>query len=314
MDKIGIIGLGYVGLPLAVEFGKLLDVVGFDINQERINELKRKYDRTREVEPHELEASTLLKYSSNIDDLKDVTYFIVTVPTPIDEFKNPDLTPVKSASRTVGRVLKKGDIVIYESTVYPGCTEEICVPILEQESGLAFNKDFFCGYSPERINPGDKLHRITTIKKVTSGSTPEVAEKIDQLYKKIIKAGTHKASSIKVAEAAKVIENAQRDINIAFVNELALIFDRMNIDTHEVLEAAGTKWNFLPFKPGLVGGHCIGVDPYYLTYKAEGIGYHPEVINAGRRINDNMGSHIASQVIKLMAQHKQPIHGSNILI
>jgi len=314
MDKIGIIGLGYVGLPLAVEFGKLLDVVGFDINQARINELKRKYDRTREVEPTELEASTLLKYSSNIDDLKDVTYFIVTVPTPIDEFKNPDLTPVKSASRTVGRVLKKGDIVIYESTVYPGCTEEICVPILEQESGLSFNKDFFCGYSPERINPGDKQHRITTIKKVTSGSTPEVAEKIDQLYKKIIVAGTHKASSLKVAEAAKVIENSQRDLNIAFVNELALIFERIGIDTHEVLEAAGTKWNFLPFKPGLVGGHCIGVDPYYLTHKAESVGYHSEVILAGRRINDNMGIHIANSVIKLMAQKELPINKADILI
>jgi len=314
MEKIGIIGLGYVGLPLAVEFGKVIDVVGFDINQERINELKKGYDRTREVEPEELKQAARLSYSSDLSDLKSVNYFIVTVPTPVDQYKKPDLFPLISASKTVGSVLKKGDIVIYESTVYPGCTEEDCVPILEKLSGLKFNVDFFCGYSPERINPGDKLHRVSTIKKVTSGSTPQIAEKVDQLYKRIIVAGTHKASSIKVAEAAKVIENAQRDINIAFVNELALIFNKMGIDTHEVLEAASTKWNFLPFKPGLVGGHCIGVDPYYLTYKAEGIGYHPEVINAGRRINDNMGPHIASQVIKLMAQHKHPIHGSNILI
>lgn len=314
MEKIGIIGLGYVGLPLAVEFGKVVDVVGFDINHERINELKKGHDRTHEVESEELKQATKLIYSSDLADLKSVNYFIVTVPTPVDQYKKPDLSPLISASKTVGSALKKGDIVIYESTVYPGCTEEDCVPILEKLSGLKFNIDFFCGYSPERINPGDKLHRVSTIKKVTSGSTPEVAEKVDQLYKKIITAGTHKASSIKVAEAAKVIENAQRDINIAFVNELALIFNKMGIDTHEVLEAAGTKWNFLPFKPGLVGGHCIGVDPYYLTHKAEGIGYHPEVINAGRRINDNMGPHIASQVIKLMAQHKHAIHGSNILI
>ena len=314
MEKIGIIGLGYVGLPLAVEFGKVVDVVGFDINQERIEELKKGFDRTKEVESDELKSSKKLTYSSDLKDLKSANYFIVTVPTPVDEYKKPDLSPLITASKTVGGVLKKGDIVIYESTVYPGCTEEDCVPILEKVSGLKYNVDFFCGYSPERINPGDKQHRVTTIKKVTSGSTPEVAEKVDQLYKKIITAGTHKASSLKVAEAAKVIENAQRDINIAFVNELALIFDRMGIDTQEVLEAAGTKWNFLPFRPGLVGGHCIGVDPYYLTHKAESVGYHPEVIIAGRRINDNMGAHIAGKVIKLMAQHELPIHKSNILM
>ncbi len=314
MEKIGIIGLGYVGLPLAVEFGKVLDVVGFDINEDRIKELVKGYDRTREVEPGELRSASKLKYTASVEDIKDRNYFIVTVPTPIDEFKNPDLRPLKSASNTVGQVLKKGDIVIYESTVYPGCTEEICVPILEKVSGLVFNKDFFCGYSPERINPGDKQHRVTSIKKVTSGSTPEIAEKVDQLYKKIIHAGTHKASSLKVAEAAKVIENSQRDLNIAFVNELALIFERIGIDTHEVLEAAATKWNFLPFKPGLVGGHCIGVDPYYLTHKAESLGYHPEVILSGRRINDNMGIHVANSVIKLMAQHELPINRADILI
>jgi UDP-N-acetyl-D-galactosamine dehydrogenase len=314
MEKVGIIGLGYVGLPLAVEFGKVLDVVGFDINEDRIKELAKGYDRTREVEPDELKSSTKLRYTSRIEDIRDRNYFIVTVPTPIDEFKKPDLRPLESASKSVGQVLKKGDVVIYESTVYPGCTEEICVPILEKISGLVFNKDFFCGYSPERINPGDKLHRVTTIKKVTSGSTPEIAEKVDQLYKRIIQAGTHKASSLKVAEAAKVIENSQRDLNIAFVNELALIFERIGIDTHEVLEAAGTKWNFLPFKPGLVGGHCIGVDPYYLTHKAESVGYHPEVILSGRRINDNMGIYVANCVIKLMAQHELPINKSDILI
>ncbi|MBX2944691.1 MAG: nucleotide sugar dehydrogenase [Cyclobacteriaceae bacterium] len=314
MDKIGIIGLGYVGLPLAVEFGKVMEVVGFDINKERIEELKKGHDRTREVEDHELKSATKLTYSHDLNDLKAVNYFIVTVPTPVDEYRKPDLRPLQSASKTVGAVIKKGDIVIYESTVYPGCTEEDCIPIVEQVSGLKYNVDFFGGYSPERINPGDKLHRVTTIKKVTSGSTPEIAEKVDQLYRKIITAGTHKASSIRVAEAAKVIENAQRDINIAFVNELALIFDKMGIDTHEVLEAAGTKWNFLPFKPGLVGGHCIGVDPYYLTYKAESLGYHPEVILAGRRINDNMGAHIAGNVIKLMAQNQLPVYGSDILV
>ncbi len=314
MEKIGIVGLGYVGLPLAVEFGKVVDVIGFDINKERIEELRKGYDRTKEVTTEELKSSTKLSYSYDQAELRGVNYFIVTVPTPVDEYKKPDLRPLESASKTVGAVLKKGDIVIYESTVYPGCTEEICVPVLEKVSGLKFNVDFFCGYSPERINPGDKLHRVSTIKKVTSGSTPEIAEKVDQLYKKVVVAGTHKASSIKVAEAAKVIENSQRDINIAFVNELALIFERIGIDTHEVLEAAGTKWNFLPFKPGLVGGHCIGVDPYYLTHKAESLGYHPQVILSGRRINDNMGAHIANRVIKLMSQNELPINKANVLV
>lgn len=313
-DRIGIIGLGYVGLPLAVEFGKVIEVVGFDINQKRIEELRQGHDRTDEVSDSELKEAKGLSYSSNPDDLRQVNYFIVTVPTPVDEYKKPDLSPLISASRTVGSVIKKGDVVIYESTVYPGCTEEACIPVVERQSGLKFNVDFFAGYSPERINPGDKQHRVSTIKKVTSGSTPEIAEKVDQLYKRVIKAGTHKASSIKVAEAAKVIENSQRDINIAFVNELALIFERMGIDTHEVLEAAGTKWNFLPFKPGLVGGHCIGVDPYYLTYKAEGLGYRPEVILSGRRINDNMGIHVANAVIKQMARHDLPINKSQILV
>jgi UDP-N-acetyl-D-galactosamine dehydrogenase len=314
VEKIGIIGLGYVGLPLAVEFGKSMDVIGFDINQSRIDELKKGYDRTLEVDEAELRSSTKLTFSTKLEDLATANYFIVTVPTPVDEYRNPDLTPLQSASRTVGSVLKKGDIVIYESTVYPGCTEEVCVPILEKVSGLKFNVDFFAGYSPERINPGDKQHRVADIKKVTSGSTPEIAEKVDQLYKKVIRAGTYKASSLKVAEAAKVIENSQRDVNIAFVNELALIFQRMGIDTHEVLEAAATKWNFLPFKPGLVGGHCIGVDPYYLTYKAQSLGYHPEVILSGRRINDNMGIFIANEVIKLMAKANLPISGGKILV
>lgn len=314
MEKIGIIGLGYVGLPLAVEFGKILDVVGFDINEERIKELKSGHDRTLEVDKKELATAAKLSFSSDAKDLKSVNYFIVTVPTPVDEYKTPDLTPLVKASETVGKVLKKGDTVIYESTVYPGCTEEDCVPVLERFSGLKFNVDFFCGYSPERINPGDKQHRLPTIKKVTSGSTPDVAEKVDQLYKRIITAGTHKASSIKVAEAAKVIENSQRDINIAFVNELALIFEKMGIDTHEVLTAAGTKWNFLPYKPGLVGGHCIGVDPYYLTYKADSLGYHPQVILAGRRINDNMGIHIANRVVKLMTQNDLPVNKAKVLV
>ena len=314
MENIGIIGLGYVGLPLAVEFGRILPVVGFDINAERIAELKKGHDRTREVTDEELRLASRLQFSMNPADLKDVNYFIVTVPTPIDAFKKPDLRPLMSASKTVGSVLKKGDIVIYESTVYPGCTEEVCVPILEEVSGLTFNKDFFCGYSPERINPGDKIHRVTSIKKVTSGSTPEIAGKVDELYRRVITAGTHRASSIKVAEAAKVIENSQRDINIAFVNELALIFEKVGIDTHEVLEAAGTKWNFLPFKPGLVGGHCIGVDPYYLTHKAESLGYHSDVILAGRRINDNMGIHIANRVIKLMSQNNLPINNASVLV
>ena len=314
MEKIGIIGLGYVGLPLAVEFGKIIETVGFDIDKERIQELGKAYDRTKEVTSGELGEAVKLSFSSDPADLKGVNYFVVTVPTPVDDYKQPDLRPLISASKTVGQALKRNDIVIYESTVYPGCTEEICVPVLEQTSGLIFNKDFFCGYSPERINPGDKQHRVTSIKKVTSGSTPEVALKVDQLYKRIITAGTHLASSLKVAEAAKVIENSQRDINIAFVNELAVIFERIGIDTHEVLQAAGTKWNFLPFKPGLVGGHCIGVDPYYLTHKAEGLGYRPEVILSGRRINDNMGMYIATRVIKLMAQHEQPIKGGRILV
>ena len=314
MDSVGIIGLGYVGLPLAVEFGKVMKTVGFDIDKKRIAELIKGHDRTREVSGNDLGLADKLSYSSNPDELKDINYFIVTVPTPVDDYKQPDLRPLVSASKTVGRVLKRNDIVIYESTVYPGCTEEICVPVLEQTSGLKFNLDFFCGYSPERINPGDKLHRLTTIRKITSGSTPAVAQKVDQLYKKIVKAGTHLASSLKVAEAAKVIENSQRDINIAFVNELAVIFDLIGIDTQEVLQAAGTKWNFLPFKPGLVGGHCIGVDPYYLTHKAEGLGYRPEVILSGRRINDNMGMYVATRVIKLMAQHEQPIKGGRILV
>lgn len=314
MEKIGVIGLGYVGLPLAVEFGKILDVVGFDINKDRIEELKKGFDRTLEVDEPELLSASKLSYSSNPEDLKSVNHFIITVPTPVDEFKTPDLTPLKKASETVGKVLKQGDIVIYESTVYPGCTEEDCVPVLEKFSGLKFNVDFYCGYSPERINPGDKQHRLPNILKVTSGSTPEIAERVDQLYKKIIVAGTHKASSLKVAEAAKVIENSQRDINIAFVNELSLIFEKMGIDTHEVLEAAGTKWNFLPYKPGLVGGHCIGVDPYYLTYKADSLGYHPQVILAGRRINDNMGIHIANRVIKLMTQNDLPVNKAKVLV
>ncbi|MFM9839123.1 MAG: nucleotide sugar dehydrogenase [Cyclobacteriaceae bacterium] len=314
MEKIGIIGLGYVGLPLAVEFGKVMEVVGFDINQTRIAELKSGFDRTLEVDKAELQGSKGLSFSYQPADLKGANYFIVTVPTPVDVYKKPDLTPLIKASETIGKVLKKGDVVIYESTVYPGCTEEDCVPVLEKFSGLKFNVDFFCGYSPERINPGDKQHRLPNIKKVTSGSTPEIAERVDQLYKKIIVAGTHKASSIKVAEAAKVIENSQRDINIAFVNELSLIFERMGIDTHEVLEAAGTKWNFLPYKPGLVGGHCIGVDPYYLTYKADSLGYYPQVILAGRRINDNMGIHIANRVIKLMTQNDLPIKKAAILV
>ena len=314
MDRLAIIGMGYVGLPLAVEFGKIMNVVGFDINKGRLSELTNGQDKTNEVSTNELKAAVKLKFSNDINDIKTANGYIVTVPTPVDEFKKPDLRPLESASATVGKVLKKGDIVIYESTVYPGCTEEVCVPVLEKTSGLKFNVDFFCGYSPERINPGDKEHRVSNIKKVTSGSTPAVAVKVDELYKKIVTVGTHRASSIKVAEAAKVIENSQRDLNIAFVNELALIFEKIGIDTQEVLEAAGTKWNFLNFKPGLVGGHCIGVDPYYLTYKAEGVGYRPEVILSGRRINDNMPIHVATCVIKLMAQHELPINKANILV
>jgi UDP-N-acetyl-D-galactosamine dehydrogenase len=312
--KLAIIGLGYVGLPLAVEFGKKRQVVGFDINQKRIDELKSGNDFTLETTAEELHDAKWLSYTTNLEDLRDCTCFIVTVPTPIDEHKRPDLTPLIKASESVGKVLKKGDIVIYESTVYPGATEEDCVPVLEKFSGLKFNQDFFCGYSPERINPGDKEHRVTTIKKVTSGSTPEIADKVDALYNEIITAGTHKASSIKVAEAAKVIENTQRDLNIALINELALIFNKMGIDTESVLLAAGSKWNFLPFRPGLVGGHCIGVDPYYLTHKAQQIGYHPEIILAGRRLNDSMGSYVVAQLVKAMMQRRIQVDGARILL
>jgi UDP-N-acetyl-D-galactosamine dehydrogenase len=312
--KITIIGLGYVGLPLAVEFGKKFSVVGFDINAKRLDELRAGHDRTLEVSAADLKDSSHLTFSSNIDDIRQSDYFIVTVPTPIDAYNRPDLTPLIKASETVGKALKPGAVVIYESTVYPGCTEEDCVPVLEKFSGLKFNKDFFCGYSPERINPGDKVHTVTKIRKITAGSTPEVAKAVDELYRSIITAGTHLAPSIKVAEAAKVIENSQRDINIAFVNELALIFARMGIDTLDVLEAAGTKWNFLPFRPGLVGGHCIGVDPYYLTHKAESVGYHPEIILAGRRLNDNMPAYVANRVVKLMIQKGHKVQGANVLV
>jgi UDP-N-acetyl-D-galactosamine dehydrogenase len=312
--KIGVVGLGYVGLPLAVEFGKRFSTVGFDIKQDRVDELRKGVDSTLEVDSAELKEADKLTCTTNLNDLKPCRVFIVTVPTPIDEYKRPDLTPLVKSSESVGKVLKKGDVVVYESTVYPGCTEEVCVPILERVSGLKFNKDFYAGYSPERINPGDKEHRVTTIRKVTSGSTPEVAEFVDALYRSIVKVGTHKASSIKVAEAAKVIENTQRDVNIALINELALIFNRLGIDTEEVLLAAGSKWNFLPFRPGLVGGHCIGVDPYYLTHKAQAIGYHPEMILAGRRINDNMGIYVAQQVTQLMIQRRIAVRDARILI
>ena len=312
--KLAIIGLGYVGLPLAVEFGKKYPVIGFDIKQARIDELKAGRDSTREVEPAELAAAQHLSFTADAAQLRACNVFIVTVPTPVDSAQRPDLTPLIKASETVGKVMPKGAIVIYESTVYPGATEEVCVPLLEKHSGLAFNRDFFAGYSPERINPGDKQHRLPTIRKVTSGSTPEIADFVDALYRSIITAGTHKASSIKVAEAAKVIENTQRDLNIALMNELALIFHRLGIDTLEVLEAAGSKWNFLPFRPGLVGGHCIGVDPYYLTHKAQEIGYHPEVILAGRRINDSMAGYVADEVVKLMTRRKMPVVDSKILI
>jgi UDP-N-acetyl-D-galactosamine dehydrogenase len=311
---IALIGLGYVGLPLAVEFGKKRKVIGFDINQSRVDELKRGVDLTLETTEQELADAVYLSYTTNIDDIKDCAIYIVTVPTPIDKHKRPDLTPLEKSSETVGIVLKKGDVVIYESTVYPGATEEVCVPILEKQSGLTFNKDFYCGYSPERINPGDKEHRVTTIKKITAGSTPEIATKVDELYQEIIVAGTHKASSIKVAEAAKVIENTQRDVNIDLINELALILNKLDIDTESVLEAAGTKWNFLPFRPGLVGGHCIGVDPYYLTHKAIEVGYNPEMILAGRRLNDNMGSYVADQVSKLMTKKRIHVVDANVLI
>lgn len=301
--KIAIIGLGYVGLPLAVEFGKKVPVVGFDIHQKRINELKLRQDHTLEVSPEELSQSAHLSYTADLEHLKDCNFFIVTVPTPIDLVNRPDLTPLKKASESIGKVLKKGDIVVYESTVYPGATEEVCIPVLEKISGLVFNQDFFAGYSPERINPGDKVNTLTKIKKITSGSTPEVATFVNEVYASIITAGTHQATSIKVAEAAKVIENTQRDLNIALVNELSVIFDRLNIDTIDVLEAAGSKWNFLPFRPGLVGGHCIGVDPYYLTHKAEEVGYHPQVILAGRRINDTMAQYVAQSTIKHMVKN-----------
>ncbi|MCQ4326961.1 Vi polysaccharide biosynthesis UDP-N-acetylglucosamine C-6 dehydrogenase TviB [Stutzerimonas stutzeri] len=312
--KLAIIGLGYVGLPLAVEFGKRRSVVGFDINQQRIDALKAGHDATLEVNDDELKEASQLVYSASLDDLKICNVFIVTVPTPIDEHKQPDLTPLIKASETIGSALKKGDIVIYESTVYPGATEEDCVPVLEKISGLRFNVDFFAGYSPERINPGDKEHRVTTIKKVTSGSTPAAADLVDALYREIITAGTHKASCIKVAEAAKVIENTQRDLNIALINELAIIFNRMGIDTEAVLQAAGTKWNFLPFRPGLVGGHCIGVDPYYLTHKAQSIGYHPEIILAGRRLNDGMGAYVVSQLVKAMLKRRIHVDGARVLV
>ena len=312
--KLSIVGLGYVGLPLAVEFGRKRSVVGFDINQRRIDELKAGNDFTLETTAEELAAAKHLSYTTNLDDLRACNCYIVTVPTPIDEHKRPDLTPLIKASETVGRVLKKGDIVIYESTVYPGCTEEDCVPVLEKYSGLKFNQDFFCGYSPERINPGDKEHRVTTIKKVTSGSTPEIADLVDALYNEIITVGTHKADSIKVAEAAKVIENTQRDLNIALINELALIFNKMGIDTEAVLKAAGSKWNFLPFRPGLVGGHCIGVDPYYLTHKAQAIGYHPEIILAGRRLNDSMGAYVVAQLVKAMTKRRIQVEGAKVLV
>ena len=311
---IAVIGLGYVGLPLAVEFGKKRTVVGYDINAKRIAELQAGHDHTLETEPEELRAARHLRLTTQLDDLRECNCFIVTVPTPIDEHKRPDLTPLLSASEAVGKVLKPGDIVIYESTVYPGATEEDCVPVLEKFSGLKFNRDFYAGYSPERINPGDKEHRVTTIKKVTSGSTPEVADLVDALYNEIITAGTHKAASIRVAEAAKVIENTQRDLNIALINELAIIFNKMGIDTEAVLQAAGSKWNFLPFRPGLVGGHCIGVDPYYLTHKAQAIGYHPEIILAGRRLNDSMGAYVVAQLVKAMTRRSIPIDGARILV
>jgi len=311
---IGIIGLGYVGLPLAVEFGKKYDVIGFDINEKRIKELIIGKDRTLEVTSEELSEAKKLSFTTKLEELKKASIFIVTVPTPVDDFKIPDLTPILKASETVGKVIKKGGIVVYESTVYPGCTEEDCVPIIEKFSGLKFNKDFYCGYSPERINPGDKEHRVSTIKKIVSGSTPEIAQALNKLYQSIITAGTHLAPSIKVAESAKVIENAQRDINIAFVNELSKLFDLMDIDTLDVLEAAGTKWNFLPFRPGLVGGHCIGVDPYYLTHKAVKVGYNPEIILAGRRINDQMGAFVANQLVKLMIKKEHKINNARVLV
>ena len=312
--KIAVIGLGYVGLPLAVEFGKKLPVIGFDINQNRINELKSGTDHTLEVDNEDLASAKQLRFSSDINELSECNFYIVTVPTPIDKHKQPDLTPLIKASTAIGNVLETGDIVVYESTVYPGATEEVCIPELERSSGLTFNKDFFAGYSPERINPGDKEHRVINILKVTAGSTPEVADLVDNVYNLIIKAGTHKAPSIKVAEAAKVIENTQRDVNIALINELAVIFNKMGIDTEAVLTAAGTKWNFLPFRPGLVGGHCIGVDPYYLTHKAQAIGYNPEIILAGRRLNDSMGEYVVTQLVKTMIKKRIQVEGAKVLI
>src|SRR6516225_9483567 len=311
--RIGVVGLGYVGLPLAVEFGKHFETIGFDVNPQRVAQLRKGRDSTLEVSREELRAAQQLTFTTDLEGLRRCRVFIVTVPTPIDGYKRPDLSPLVRASESVGTVLSRDAVVIYESTVYPGCTEEVCVPILERASGLKFNRDFFAGYSPERINPGDKEHRLTTITKVTSGSTPEVAEFVDQLYGTIVAAGTHKASSIRVAEAAKVIENTQRDVNIALINELALIFNRLGIDTEEVLQAAGSKWNFLPFRPGLVGGHCIGVDPYYLTHKAEALGYHPEVILAGRRINDGMGGHVAGELIREMGRRGVAAEGARAL-
>ena len=312
--RIGVVGLGYVGLPLAVEFGKHFETIGFDVNPQRVAQLRKGRDSTLEVSPEELRAAQQLTFTTDLDGLRRCRVFIVTVPTPIDGYKRPDLSPLVRASESVGTVLSRDAVVIYESTVYPGCTEEVCVPILERVSGLKFNRDFFAGYSPERINPGDKEHRLTTITKVTSGSTPEVAEFVDQLYGRIVAAGTHKTSSIRVAEAAKVIENTQRDVNIALINELALIFNRLGIDTEEVLQAAGSKWNFLPFRPGLVGGHCIGFDPYYLTHKAQEIGYHPEMILAGRRLNDNMALHVAAQITRLMAAKRIHVKGARVLM
>jgi UDP-N-acetyl-D-galactosamine dehydrogenase len=312
--KLAIVGLGYVGLPLAVEFGKKRPVTGFDINPKRISELQAGHDHTLETEPEELRDAKFLSFSINPEDLRQCNVFIVTVPTPIDEHKRPDLTPLIKASETIGKVLKAGGIVIYESTVYPGATEDDCVPVLEKFSGLKFNRDFYAGYSPERINPGDKEHRVTNIRKVTSGSTPKIADVVDALYNEIIVAGTHKAGSIKVAEAAKVIENTQRDLNIALINELAMIFNKMGIDTEAVLKAAGTKWNFLPFRPGLVGGHCIGVDPYYLTHKAQALGYHPEIILAGRRLNDSMGNYVVAQFVKAMTRKRIHVDGARVLV
>jgi len=312
--KLAVIGLGYVGLPLAVEFGRKRTVVGFDINKKRINELKDGYDCTLETTPEELKAATQLVYTTESDELRNCNCFIVTVPTPIDAHKRPDLNPLIKASEVIAKLLKRGDIVIYESTVYPGATEEDCVPVLEKISGLKYNRDFFCGYSPERINPGDKEHRLTNIKKITSGSTEEIANLVDLLYQEIIIAGTHRAESIKVAEAAKVIENTQRDLNIALINELAMIFNKIGIDTEAVLKAAGSKWNFLPFRPGLVGGHCIGVDPYYLTHKAQAINYHPEIILAGRRLNDGMGSYVVAQLIKVMTKRRIQVDGARVLV